>query len=127
MSYSANLQLIKNRLFQCYYSWSFVGNRALYFKRRNDILNRLIDIFLFFISDDSDGHRVALEVKCPENALLNETISFENTQNETFLLTITCRVMPHHLGRPSLKDGVRLLHGSGCDAMSEATDWKGFE
>ena len=66
-------------------------------------------------------------MKCPESTQLKETICFENLKNDTFLLTITCRVMPHHLGTPALKDGVHLLHGSGGDAMSDATDWKGFE
>jgi len=41
-------------------------------------------------------------------------------------LNITARVMPNHMGTPTLKDGVRLLYASH-DTMSDATDWKGFE
>ena len=83
--------------------------------------------YIVLFVDTGDGHQVLLEVKCPESSVLKEKICFENADKETICLTLTCRVIPHHLGTPSLKDGVRLIHGSGGDMESDATDWKGFD
>lgn len=87
----------------------------------------LVEIKQLCHLDSGDGHQVLLEVKCPESSVLKEKICFENADKETICLTLTCRVIPHHLGTPSLKDGVRLIHGSGGDMESDATDWKGFD
>ena len=79
-----------------------------------------------FISDGHSGHLVTLHLKCMESAELRETICFENLDGKMHTLKMVSRVMPHHLGTPSLKSGIRLLHGAP-DTMSDTTDWKGFE
>ncbi|XP_066925223.1 adipose-secreted signaling protein-like [Clytia hemisphaerica] len=77
------------------------------------------------LSNGTNGHTITLEIKCPECSSLKETICFENVSEQTYELTLTSRIMPHHMGTPALKDGVRLLQGSP-GSTSDATDWKGF-
>lgn len=68
-----------------------------------------------------------MRVKCSDESKLSEKILFENVNNsKTLTLNITSRIMPNHLGTPALKTGVKLIQ-SASDAMSDATDWQGFD
>ena len=71
---------------------------------------------------------MTLELKCAVEGKLKKTLTIHSAagDDKTCTLHVFARVMGKRKGTAMLKNGIKCIHIQD-DAMSEGSDWQGFE